>query len=79
MRILIPMAGLIDKEAELARLTKEIDRLDKEVKRLSGKLGNKGFTDKAPEAVVAGEQKKLDEAKSSLVQLLEQKQKIETL
>jgi len=79
MRILIPMAGLIDKEAELARLTKEIDRLDKEVKRLSGKLGNKGFTDKAPEAVVAGEQKKLDEAKSSLAQLLEQKQKIETL
>ena len=79
MRILIPMAGLIDKDAELARLAKEIDRLEKEVTRLEGKLGNKGFTDKAPEAVVAGEQKKLDEAKSSLAQMLEQKAKIAAL
>ena len=79
MRVLIPMAGLIDKDAELARLGKEVDRLEKEVTRLGAKLSNKGFTDKAPEAVVAGEQKKLDEAKSSLAQLLEQKEKIAAL
>ena len=70
---------MIDKDAELARLGKEVDRLEKEVTRLGAKLSNKGFTDKAPEAVVAGEQKKLDEAKSSLAQLLEQKEKIAAL
>ena len=79
MRVLIPMAGLIDKDAELARLGKEVDRLEKEVTRLGAKLSNKGFTDKAPEAVVAGEQKKLDEAKSSLTQMQEQKDKIAAL
>ena len=79
MRVLIPMAGLIDKDAELARLGKEVDRLEKEVTRLGAKLSNKGFTDKAPAAVVAGEQKKLDEAKSSLTQMQEQKDKIAAL
>ncbi len=79
MRVLIPMAGLIDKNAELARLDKEVDRLEKEVTRLGAKLSNKGFTDKAPAAVVAGEQKKLDEAKSSLTQMQEQKDKIAAL
>ncbi|MCX4198767.1 hypothetical protein OMR07_27625, partial [Methylobacterium organophilum] len=36
MQVLVPMAGLIDKDAELARLDKEIARLDGEVKRVSG-------------------------------------------
>lgn len=69
LKLMIPMAGLIDKEAELARLTKETDRLTKEVARLGGKLGNPGFVDKAPAAVVASEQQKLDDAKSSLAEL----------
>lgn len=76
LKLMIPMAGLIDKEAELARLTKETDRLNKEVTRLSGKLGNAGFTDKAPAAVVAAEQKKLDDARASLTQMEQQLQKI---
>jgi len=79
MQLLIPMAGLIDKDAELARLTKETDRLSKEVTRLSGKLGNAGFTGKAPAEVVAGEQKKLDDAKASLQQLEQQKVRIDAL
>ncbi len=69
LKLMIPMAGLIDKEAELARLTKETDRLTKEVARLGGKLGNPGFVDKAPAKVVALEQQKLDDAKSSLAEL----------
>ncbi len=55
MEILVPMANLIDKEAEIARLGKEIDKLAKEVSRLSGKLGNANFIDKAPAEVVAKE------------------------
>ena len=47
MQVLVPMAGLIDKEAELARLDKEIQRLDGEVKRVGGKLANEGFVAKA--------------------------------
>ncbi|MFK7854365.1 MAG: valine--tRNA ligase [Granulosicoccus sp.] len=76
LKLMIPMAGLIDKDAELARLNKETERLTKEVKRLSGKLANAGFTEKAPPAVVEAEQKKLDDARSSLVQMEQQQLKI---
>ncbi|MDH5784047.1 MAG: valine--tRNA ligase [Chromatiales bacterium] len=79
MKLLVPMAGLIDKEAELARLSKEIDKLEGEVKRTEGKLNNEKFVGKAPEAVVQKERDKLAEAKSSLASLLEQKAKIERL
>jgi valyl-tRNA synthetase len=40
MEVLVPMAGLIDKGAELARLDKEIQRLQGEVQRVGGKLSN---------------------------------------
>jgi valyl-tRNA synthetase len=52
MKILIPMAGLIDKEAELARLEKEIQKIHKELPRIKGKLNNPKFIDKAPAAVI---------------------------
>ncbi|MEN8168829.1 MAG: valine--tRNA ligase [Pseudomonadota bacterium] len=79
MKLLVPMAGLIDKDAELARLSKEIDRLEKEVQRTEGKLNNEKFVGKAPETVVQKERDKLADAKSSLASLLEQKAKIERL
>lgn len=79
MQLLIPMAGLIDKDAELARLNKELTRLSGEIERLEKKLGNAGFTDKAPAAVVATEQQKLDDAKAALNQRTEQKAKIDAL
>ncbi len=43
MQVLVPMAGLIDTTAELARLDKEMQRLNGEIKRVSGKLSNQGF------------------------------------
>ena len=79
MKVLVPMAGLIDKDAELARLAKEIDRLEKEVQRTEGKLGNEKFVGKAPADVVQKERDKLAEAKSSLDSLQEQKAKIAKL
>ena len=79
MQLLIPMAGLIDKDSELKRLDKEIERLQSEIERLSKKLGNAGFTDKAPAAVVAQEQQKLDDAASALQQRKEQREKIAAL
>ena len=79
MQLLIPMAGLIDKEAELKRLNKEADRLSSEVTRLTAKLSNTGFTDKAPAKVVELEQQKLDDARSALTQLQAQIEKISAL
>lgn len=79
LKLMIPMAGLIDKDAELARLTKETDRLTKEVARLSGKLGNPGFTAKAPAKVVELEQQKLNDAQASLTELEAQRARISAL
>lgn len=77
--LMIPMAGLIDKDAELARLDGEIKKTQGEIKRIEGKLGNEGFVAKAPEAVVAKEREKLEGYKETLVKLEEQKTTIAAL
>ncbi|MBR3971626.1 MAG: valine--tRNA ligase [Ruminococcus sp.] len=51
-KIYIPMNELVDKEAELARLTKEYKQVEKLLQQDEGKLNNAGFMSKAPEAVV---------------------------
>lgn len=79
MKLLIPMAGLIDKDAELERLNKETEKLTKHIKQLEGKLSNPGFTDKAPEAVVQKERDKLAELQTALTNLQQQQEKIEKL
>ena len=60
------MAGFINKEAELARLTKEIEKYQNEVKRIENKLSNEAFVAKAPEAVIAKEREKQSEYQSGL-------------
>jgi valyl-tRNA synthetase len=72
LEILVPMAGLIDRDAELARLSREIEKLEKELARIQGKLGNPGFRDKAPAAVVAKEQEKMQALQQALDTLQEQ-------
>ncbi len=76
MEILVPMAGLIDKDAELERLDKEVDKLKQEVLRSEQKLQNDNFVDKAPQEVVDKERAKLDDYRSSLARLEEQMEKI---
>jgi valyl-tRNA synthetase len=69
--LLIPMLGLIDKDAELARLAKEVAKVEQEIGRIESKLGNEGFVARAPEAVIAKEREKLDgyaEAKAKLIE-----------
>jgi valyl-tRNA synthetase len=77
--MMIPMAGLIDKDAELARLDKEVAKTQGEIKRIEGKLSNEGFVAKAPEVVIAKEREKLDGYKETLVKLEEQKVTIAAL
>lgn len=55
----LPLAGVVDLSAEVARLEKELKKLNGEVKRLNGKLGNAKFVANAPKEVVAEEQAKL--------------------
>ncbi|MGR6841337.1 valine--tRNA ligase [Aliivibrio wodanis] len=77
--LMIPMAGLIDKDAELARLDKEVAKIQGEIKRIEGKLGNEGFVAKAPEVVIAKEREKLEGYKETLVKLEAQKETIAAL
>ncbi len=79
MELLIPIAGLIDKEAELSRLHKEIIKLDKEIAQAEGKLNNQKFTDKAPADIIAKEHDKLAQAKLTKDKLLYHKKTIESL
>ncbi|MFT7557019.1 MAG: valyl-tRNA synthetase [Planctomycetota bacterium] len=76
MNLLIPLAGLIDKQVELARLQKNIARLEQETARIAGKLGNQSFVAKAPEKVVNNEKAKLADAEMALASLRTQAQKI---
>ena len=79
MKILIPMAGLIDKVAELARLEKEIQRINNELPRIEGKLSNSAFVDKAPAEVIEKEKNRLQELRATLQNLEEQQCKIKML
>jgi valyl-tRNA synthetase len=78
LKVMVPLAGLIDLDAERARLDKEIARREQELERLAGKLGNPSFVDKAPEAVVAKERQKQSEAESALATLKAQLASIES-
>jgi len=64
--IFVPLEGLIDLDAERARLTKEKDRLSKLLSNLERKLGNTSFLTKAPEEVVARERAKREEYEAAL-------------
>ena len=76
MEVLVPMADLIDKDAELARLAKEIEKQDKLIGGIEKKLSNEGFIAKAPDAVIEKERGKLAEYQSAKKLLEEQQAKI---
>ncbi|MFN3235085.1 MAG: valine--tRNA ligase [Gammaproteobacteria bacterium] len=79
MEILIPLEGLIDKEAETARLNKEIEKIQKEIDRIDKKLANPNFVEKAPQAVVEKERVQMETFQVTLDKLSMQRDKIMTL
>ncbi|MCG9737822.1 valine--tRNA ligase [Shewanella insulae] len=79
MELLIPMAGLIDVAAEMARIDKQLEKLMGETKRIEGKLNNQGFVAKAPEAVIEKERAKLAEFQRDMDKLGEQKAELANL
>lgn len=72
MQVLIPLAGLIDKQAETLRLEKELAKLRKEVERGVAKLGNAAFVQRAPAAVVEKEQVRVAELQNAAQKLEQQ-------
>jgi len=79
LRILIPLAGLIDVGAERVRLDKEIGRLRAEIAKAEGKLANANFVANAPAAVVAQERARIADFNASLAGLSEQHERLADL
>ncbi len=72
MRVLIPLGSFIDANAEIARLNRELEKAEKDIAGVAGRLNNKAFVDKAPEAVINKAQQQLADAESAKATLLEQ-------
>jgi valyl-tRNA synthetase len=79
LEILVPMSGLIDQDAELARLAKEAEKLAKDLSRLTGKLNNASFIEKAPADVVAKEREKMLALENALSKLQAQELRIKNM
>ena len=69
MTAYLPLAGLVDLEAERQRMVKEIANIDQQMARINNLLGNPGFLAKAPDAVVQREQAKLAELTEQKAQI----------
>ena len=76
LRVMIPLAGLIDLGAEKTRLAKEIARIEVEIKKCEGKLGNANFVANAPAEVVTQERQRITDWNITLTALREQEQKL---
>ena len=79
LRLLIPLAGLIDKDAEMARLEKEIAKLDKNLNQSEARLANAGFVERAPPEVVAKEKARVAEMRATRSDLDQQLQRMQRL
>jgi len=77
--IVLPVADIIDIEAEQGRLEKEMAKLELEIDKHDKKLGNKGFTDKAPAAVVETERQRREEAVQTLSKVGEALERLKAL
>jgi valyl-tRNA synthetase len=67
----LPLAGIVDLDAERARLRKELDRLAGEVKKIDAKLGNADFIARAPEEVVEEQRERREDAEARIAKLTE--------
>ncbi len=77
LEVYLPLAGVIDLEAERSRLEKELQQLDQELRRTVGKLKNPKFVEKAPPEVVAKERARLEERTTKKEKLKERIQELQ--
>ncbi|HEV2607553.1 MAG TPA: valine--tRNA ligase [Xanthomonadaceae bacterium] len=76
LKLLIPLAGLVDLDAERARLAKEIARVEIEIRNFEGKLASEAFVQKAPAAVVEQERVRLADKRARLAALTEHRRRL---
>jgi valyl-tRNA synthetase len=79
VRMLVPMAGLIDAQAELARLGKQLEKLAADLAKSENKLANENFVNNAPEAVVTKERDRVEEMQGAMTRIREQIETMKTL
>ena len=79
MRLLVPMKGLIDIDAERTRLKKQQEKVNVDLQRSSGKLSNEKFVNNAPPEVVTQERERIAEFERTIAQLAEQLEKLDEL
>ncbi len=65
MAIILPIADIIDLDAERERLQKQINKLEQDIKKISQQLDNKRFIDNAPEEIVAEKKTQKEEAENT--------------
>jgi len=79
MKIFVPMAGLIDVQAERGRLGKQAKKVQAELSRAEAKLANPRFVDNAPADIVAKERDRETEFRRQLAQIREQLERLEQI
>jgi valyl-tRNA synthetase len=75
MTLFIPLAGIIDREAELKRLGSDLAKLRQDCERSQGKLANRDYVERAPDEVVAKEKQRCEELKTTIARLEEQQRR----
>jgi len=79
LKVMVPLAGLIDIAAEQARINKEVERIRGEIERIDKKLSNESFVAKAPVDVVDKERRRAVEFAATLETLSEQMEQLASL
>ena len=79
LEIYVPTKGLVDVEAELAKLAKEKEKVEIKLKQINGKLGNAKFLANAPAEVVEKEKEKKDELDARLAKIAEAEEKLKRI
>jgi valyl-tRNA synthetase len=72
----LPLKGVIDLDAERARLAKEMAKCDADIARVDAKLNNPNFVARAPEEVVEEEKEKREEAQARKAKIAEALQRL---
>jgi valyl-tRNA synthetase len=78
-RLLVPMKGVIDVDAERARLEKQKQKVESDLAKTRGKLGNDKFVNNAPPDVVTQERQRATDFEMTIAQLNEQLEKLAEL
>ena len=72
LKVMVPLAGIIDLEAERGRIGKEVERAQQELEKIEKKLSNEAFIAKAPEAIVTKDRERAADLQTTLQTLQKQ-------